>query len=209
MSLDARVRVTVGACDLDVTMTVAEGTVLAVLGPNGAGKTTLLRVLAGEIALDDGRIALGGVPLDDPASGAFMAPEHRRIAMVHQDLALFPHLTARDNVAFGLRARGRERSEARLIAGDWLERLGVGERADARPGTLSGGEAQRVALARALAIEPDLLLLDEPLSALDAQNRPATRSALRRWLADHRGPTVLVTHDPADVDALADAVIQL
>jgi molybdate transport system ATP-binding protein len=169
----------------------------------------LLRALAGDLPLDGGRISLGGVVLDDPATGTFVAPEHRRIAMVHQDLLLFPHLSARDNVAFGLRARGVAKALARTTADGWLDRLDVGDRASDRPATLSGGEAQRVALARAMAIEPDLLLLDEPLSALDVRSRPATRTALRRWLADHRWPTVLVTHDPADVDALADASISL
>ncbi len=209
MTLIADGQTQVGDFRLDVHLRVDGGCVLAVLGPNGAGKTTLLRALAGDQPLLAGRIELDGRVLDEPATATFVRPEDRRVSTMHQDLLLFPHLSALDNVAFGLRLRGLGRSEARSRAAGWLERLGVADRAAVRPDGLSGGEAQRVALARALAVEPDLLLLDEPLSALDAENRPATRTQLRRWLAQHRGPTVLVTHDPADVDALADAVIQL
>ncbi len=127
--------------------------------------------------------------------------------MVFQDYLLFPHLSALDNVAFGLRARGADRREARRAARDWLDRVGLGELASSRPGRLSGGQAQRVALARALVTEPRLLLLDEPLAALDASTRVAIRSDLRRHLVDYGGTTVLVTHDPLDAMILADRIV--
>jgi molybdate transport system ATP-binding protein len=209
MTLVADVGVRAGSFELEVALRVEPGQVLAVLGPNGSGKTTLLRTLAGELAIERGRIELDGRVLDDPASNGFVVPEDRGIAMVHQDLLLFPHLSALDNVAFGARVRGGSRTDARAQARAWLARLDVADRAALRPEALSGGEAQRVALARALITEPGLLLLDEPLSALDATSRPATRSELRRWLRDFTGPTVLVTHDPADVEALADDVVRL
>ncbi len=209
MTLDAGVVVSAGDLQVRVEITVEPGEVVGLLGPNGAGKTTVLRALGGDLALDAGRITLDGRVLDDAATGTFVVPEDRAIATVHQDLALFPHLTARDNVAFGLRARGRPRRDARAEADRWLDRLGIRARADVRPDRLSGGEAQRVALARALVVAPALLLLDEPLSALDASSRPATRTELRRWLDDYDGPTILVTHDPADVDAIAGRVIEL
>jgi len=185
---------------LDVELTVAAGEVVALLGPNGAGKTTALRALAGLISLDAGEIRLAGEVLDGP-------PEHRPVGVVFQDYLLFPHMSALENVAFGLRCRGVHRRAARAQASALLERVGVAELADAKPPKLSGGQAQRVALARALAVDPRLLLLDEPLSALDAQTRPAIRSELRRHLADFGGCALLVTHDPLEAMVLADRLV--
>lgn len=159
------------------------GRTLAVVGPNGAGKSTLLHALAARLP----------------------AP----IGVVHQDLLLFPHLSAVDNVAYGLRMAGRRRGPARQDAQAWLDRLDMGHVADARPSRLSGGEAQRVALARALAPDPTALLLDEPLSALDASARPAARRVLREHLAAFAGGRLLVTHDPVDAVALADRIVVL
>jgi molybdate transport system ATP-binding protein len=207
--LDAHLQVQRGDFALDAELTAEAGEVVAVVGPNGAGKTTILRTIAGDLALDAGRLVLGGRVLDDPAGRTWLPPEQRRIGVVHQDLLLFPHLRAVDDVAFGLRCRGIPRREARRTAMGWLERFDVGHRADARPAGLSGGQAQRVALARALAPEPNLLLLDEPLAALDAGTRPQTRRDLRRWLATYEGPTLLVTHDPVDALLLADRVLVL
>jgi molybdate transport system ATP-binding protein len=205
MSLSARVVVRRGALDLDVAVDVADGEVLAVLGPNGAGKSTLLRVLAGLLPPDGGSVVLDGNEIWD---GDRHAPAHRRaLGMVFQDHLLFPHLTVTDNVAFGLRTRGVRRAESRAVAQAWLDRVGLDGLGGRRPAELSGGQAQRAALARALVGEPRVLLLDEPLSALDARTRLTVRAELRRHLAEFAGSTVLVTHDPVDAMALADRVV--
>ena len=207
--LTADIRLELGSLDLAALLTVGAGTVTAVLGPNGAGKTTILRCLAGLSGVDRGSIRLGSTVLDDAQRRVFLAPEARGVGVVFQDYLLFPHLTAADNIAFGLRAAGRNRSEAREEAGTWLERFGLSDHARVKPRHLSGGQAQRVALARALAPSPDLLLLDEPLAALDAGTRIEVRRDLRRHLADYGGATVLVTHDPIDALTLADDVVIL
>ena len=209
MSLDADVRVGRGVLDLHVELGVGPGETVVLLGPNGAGKTTLLSALAGLVPIDDGHITLDGVVLDDPARRSWVATERRPIGFVFQDHRLFPHLSALDNVAFGLRTRGVHRVEARREARTWLDRLDLAARADARANELSGGQAQRVALARALAVSPRLLLLDEPLAALDATTRIGVRRDLRRHLEGFAGPRVLVTHDPVDAMALADRVAVL
>jgi molybdate transport system ATP-binding protein len=209
VSLDAHLVVRRPGFALDAALTAEPGEVVALLGPNGAGKTTALRALAGLIALDDGHIMLDGRRLDDPAMRRFTAPEHRRIGVVFQDYLLFPHLSALENVAFGPRCRGIPRAAARSRAADLLARVGLAEHARKKPRHLSGGQAQRVALARALATEPQLLLLDEPLAALDARTRLDTRAHLRGHLSGHRGPTVLVTHDPLDAMMLADRLVIL
>ena len=205
MSLRADLALRLGDLDLSVDLGAPAGAVTAVLGPNGSGKSTLLRAIAGDVGIDSGVIALGQRTLDAPP-GVLVPAEQRRIGLVHQDLLLFPHLTALDNVAFGPRSAGRSKQAARTEAAALLERVGVASVASAKPRALSGGQAQRVALARALATEPQALLLDEPLSALDAGARIEVRRDLGRHLADFPGPTVLVTHDPVDVLALADHV---
>ena len=202
--LAARVGVSLGSLELDVDLTVHDGEVVAVLGPNGAGKTTLLRALAGLVALDRGRIEVDGVVLDEPDTGTFVSVEHRPVGVVFQDYLLFAHLSALENVAFGLRARGTPKTEARRAAMTLLDRFGLADHAHHRPRALSGGQAQRVALARALATGPRLLLLDEPLAALDATTRRDVRRDLRRQLASFGGARILVTHDPVDAYALAD-----
>lgn len=205
MSLRAHVVVRRGALLVDVDLTVAPGEVLAVLGPNGAGKSTVLRVLAGLLVPDGGRVTIGDELWDD---GDRHVPAHERsLGMVFQDHLLFPHLSTTDNVAFGLRTRGVPKAEARTAAGAWLARVGLEGFGDRRPTQLSGGQAQRAALARALVGEPRLLLLDEPLSALDARTRLTVRAELRRHLAEFAGCTVLVSHDPVDAMALADRVV--
>lgn len=191
---------------LDVPLAIPQGRTVALLGPNGAGKSTAVAALAGLIPLDGGRITLDGSPLDDPDADMFVPPEDRRIGVVFQDYVLFPHLTVAQNIAFGLRSHKVPRSVASEKAAAWLHRLGLDEYADHTPRDLSGGQAQRIALARALITEPDLLLLDEPLSALDA----TTRVQLRRTLADHLdqfpGPRLLITHDPTEAFLLADEI---
>jgi molybdate transport system ATP-binding protein len=198
-----------GAFRLDVDLAVAPGEVLGVLGPNGAGKTTLLRALAGLTALTDGTITLGGHRLDDAAKGVALPPEQRPVGVVFQNYRLFPHLNVRDNVAFAARCAGAGQRAARGRADRWLDRLGLAELADRRPGQLSGGQAQRVALARALAAEPRLLLLDEPLAALDARTKLEVRAELRRHLTDFPGPTLLITHDPLEAMVMTDRLLVL
>ncbi|HXM55158.1 MAG TPA: ABC transporter ATP-binding protein [Candidatus Dormibacteraeota bacterium] len=188
-------------------LAVMPGEVAALLGPNGAGKTTVLRALAGLLHLDGGRVVLDGRVLDDPAARVRVPAERRPVGVVFQDYLLFPHLSAVENVAFGLRARGVRRAKARRTALGWLERLGLPDVADASPRTLSGGQQQRVALARALATDPRLLLLDEPLAALDVSIRAEVRRDLRRHLREFAGVNLLVTHDPLEAIALADRLI--
>ncbi|WP_182872962.1 ABC transporter ATP-binding protein [Microbispora sp. H10670] len=201
MSLRAHLVVERPAFRLDAELDVPDGEVVALLGPNGAGKTTALRGLAGLTPLSGGRIVLDGAEVHH------LPPERRRIGVVFQDYLLFPHLTALDNVAFGPRCQGVGRAAARRIAAGLLERVGLADFAGVRPGRLSGGQAQRVALARALAVRPRLLLLDEPLAALDAHTRLEIRSELRRHLAGFDGATILVTHDPLDAMVLADRLV--
>ena len=198
-----------GTLDLAVQVDAAEGEVVVVIGPNGAGKTTLLDALTGALALTRGRVELAGRVLDDVPAGVRLPPELRRLGVVHQRGLLFPHLTALENVAFGPRARGVPADRATEAAHGWLERIGLADRADARPGALSGGQAQRVAIARALATDPDLLLLDEPLSALDVESRQDLRSELRTHLRSFAGPTLLVTHDPLEALTLGDRLLVL
>jgi molybdate transport system ATP-binding protein len=207
--LDARVVIDRGAFRLDAAIGVAPGEVLAVLGPNGSGKSTLLRALAGLLAVTDGRIRVGSGIWDDPEHGVFVPAVDRSVGLVFQDYRLFPHLSVLDNVAFSARARGSNRRQARQAASDWLTRLGIGDLADRRPAGLSGGQAQRVALARALASAPRMLLLDEPLAALDARTRLEIRSELRDHLAAFAGPTIIVTHDPLEALVLADRIMVL
>ena len=196
-ALQARVSVSRGAFRLRVDLEARAGEVLAVVGPNGAGKSTFLRTLAG---LDrcDGSIVIEGVEVTT------RKPEERPAAWVPQRGALFPHLSVVDNVAFGIgRRRGRHEAQ------QWLDRLGVGALRDRKPAQLSGGQAQKVVLARALARRPRLLLLDEPLSALDAAARTDVRRTLRAHLREFDGVTVLVTHDAVDAATLADRLVAL
>ena len=206
MSVEASIGMQLGTLDLDVELSVNAGEVLAILGPNGAGKSTVLRALAGLLPIHRGQISIDGHVLDDPDRHVFIPAERRPIGVVFQDYLLFAHLSALENVAFGLRARGMAKTKARSIAEDWLHRVGLGDHADHRPRALSGGQAQRVALARALASDPRLLLLDEPLAALDVGTRSGVRRDLRRYLDSFDGMRILVTHDPVDAYALADRV---
>jgi molybdate transport system ATP-binding protein len=209
MTLEASVETALGALSLSAQLRVDDGEVVVLLGPNGAGKTTLLRALAGLVPLSAGRVAIDGDILDDPERGRRVPPHQRPIGFVFQDYLLFPNLSAVDNVAFGLRARGMDRRTARREAHAWLERLSIGDHARAKPRALSGGQAQRVALARALAIRPRLLLLDEPLAALDAGARGEIRRELKRQLDSFSGARLVVTHDPLEALALADRLVVL
>ena len=207
LGLDARLAVSrADGFVVDVRLEIPPDHTVALLGPNGAGKSTVVAALAGLLPIEEGRVTLRDRTLDDPAANLHLPAAERRVGVVFQDYVLFPHLSVLHNVAFGLRGRGCSRSEARRRALSWLEELGLDALADRRPGALSGGQAQRVALARALASEPELLLLDEPLAALDA----TTRVRLRRLLAGHldrfRGPKLLITHDPTEAFLLADEI---
>ncbi|WP_433162990.1 ABC transporter ATP-binding protein [Kribbella sp. CA-247076] len=206
MTLYADVQVTRGAFDLELDVTVQPGEVVALLGPNGAGKTTALRVIAGLLPVGAGRVALNDQVWDEPPR-VFRTPEKRPIGVVFQDYLLFNHLSCLENVAFGLRARGVDKQVARAEALRWLEAVGLASYTRARPRTLSGGQAQRVALVRALATSPEVLLLDEPLAALDASTTLHVRAELGQHLQRFPGRTVLVTHDPLDAMVLADRLV--
>ncbi|MGH3801224.1 MAG: ATP-binding cassette domain-containing protein, partial [Pseudonocardiaceae bacterium] len=194
MSTGLHLEVTVrrGDFDLDAAVRVGPGEVVAVLGRNGSGKSTLLAAVAGLLRPDTGRIVLDGRVLTDTAAGVQLAPHRRRVGLLAQEPLLFPHLSVLDNVAFGPRAAGSRKQPAREAAMRRLTEVDATQFAQRRPRRLSGGQAQRIALARALASDPDLLLLDEPLSAVDVEFAPALRSLLRSVLQDRLA--VIVTH---------------
>jgi len=196
-----------GSFRLEADLRAAPGEVLGVLGPNGAGKTTLLRALSGLDALTTGSIHLGSLTLDDAATDTFVPAQHRPVGLVFQNYRLFPHLDVRDNVAYAPRVQGAGRRQARAAADTWLERLDLTALATRRPHQISGGQAQQVALARALAANPRFLLLDEPLSALDAKTRLDVRAHLRRHLDQFTGPVLIITHDPLEAMIMADRLL--
>jgi len=209
VSLQAQVQMRRGPFTLDVTLGARTGEVIAVLGPNGAGKSTLLRAIAGLLPVHTGRVELTGQVLEDTSAHVRSAARDRHIGVLFQDYRLFPHLSARENIAFGPRSTGTGRAAARADADNWLARLGLAGLGDRRPDQLSGGQAQRVALARALATRPRLLLLDEPLAALDVETRTQVRTELRAQLDAFSGPVLLVTHDPLEAMTLASRLVVL
>jgi molybdate transport system ATP-binding protein len=205
--LEAGIHLRLSRLNLDVAFTVAAGEVLALLGPNGSGKSTTLQALTGLLPLDGGRVVLDGAVLEDPAKRVRVAPEKRPIALMFQDYLLFPHLSALENVAFGLRCQGTDKKTAREKAAGALTRLDLDKVAEARPGAMSGGQQQRVAMARALVTDPRLLLLDEPLAALDVSIKTSVRRLLRDVLSNSNAANVLVTHDLLDAVALGDRML--
>jgi molybdate transport system ATP-binding protein len=207
LAFDARVKL--GAFSLDLALEVADGETVAVVGPNGAGKSTALAVVAGLQPPAAGHVVCAGETWCDVARGIDLAPEERRAGVLFQDFALFPHLSVVENVAYGLRSRGRSRGAARAAAEGWLARLGLDGLGSRLPAALSGGQRQRVALARALAADPKVLLLDEPFGALDVTTRGAVRAELRAFLEECGLPTILVTHDPVDALAFGDRIAVL
>jgi len=207
LALDVRRRQ--GGFALDATLTVAEGSVTVLVGESGAGKSTLLRLVAGILAPDAGTITLDGVPLFDSARSVNVAPERRPVGYVAQDYALFPHLSVRENVAFGLRALRLKGPEVETRVVQQLAALGLLDLAARKPAALSGGQQQRVALARALVLAPRVLLLDEPLAALDPRTRAAVRGELKRTLAAVPCPTLLVTHAPTEALIFGDRIAVL
>jgi molybdopterin-binding protein len=200
--LRVEVRTTLGRLELDLAVEARAGECVALAGPSGAGKTSVLRTAAGLLRPDRGVVACGERAWLDTGRGIDVPPEHRRCGYVFQDYALFPHMSAWRNVAYAI--NGAPRAERRRRALELLERLGMAAHADARPATLSGGERQRVALARAIARRPDVLLLDEPLSALDARTRASAARELAAVLRETEVPALLVTHDFAEAAQLAD-----
>ncbi|GAA3666654.1 ATP-binding cassette domain-containing protein [Arthrobacter ginkgonis] len=200
---------TLAARGFDVSLSVGPDETLAVLGPNGAGKSTLLAIIAGLLRPDAGKASIGDKVLFDLAAGRnlWTAPHARGTALLAQEALLFPHLSTLDNVAFGPRSAGASRPAARETARRWLDEVDAGSLAARRPGQLSGGQAQRVAVARALAADPELLLLDEPMAALDIHAAPLLRRLLKRVLAGRRA--IIITHDILDALMLADRVIVL
>ncbi len=209
MSLTLQAQVRAGDFQLDVALAVAAGQALAIVGPNGAGKSTLVAALAGLVPLVAGEVILDGRVLERPAAGIRLPPQERGVGVVFQERLLFPALTALDNVAFGLLARGVPRDKARQQAAAWLDRFDLAAQAALKPGQLSGGQAQRVALARALAARPRLLLLDEPLVALDVAARRDIRRLVADILGHEQGVKILVTHDPVDALTLVPQVAVL
>jgi molybdate transport system ATP-binding protein len=207
MSLTVDVRVRRGDFTVQAEFDARENETVALLGPNGAGKSTLLECVAGILEPERGRVTLGDEVLDEAEKGTHVLPEKRPIGVVFQGGLLFPHLSAGENVAFPLRAHGLARADARQRARVALEALGIGDLGPTKPGALSGGQRQLVALARSLVGEPRLLLLDEPLSALDVRTRAETRAVLRSALANFQGVRILVTHDPIEAMTLADRMV--
>ncbi|MBL5972207.1 MAG: ATP-binding cassette domain-containing protein [Candidatus Leucobacter sulfamidivorax] len=205
--LDAHVVVHRGGFTVDVRMELAPGETLAIMGPSGAGKTTVLDAISGVVRLDAGRIALAGAVVADAASRTHVAPNRRSVGVLGQEALLFPHLSAERNIAFAARAAGETAADARAEAHDWLARVGLGDLAKRMPAELSGGQRQRVALARALAARPSLLLLDEPLVALDVEAAADTRELLRQQLAASGTAAVVVSHDGFDAVELADRLL--
>jgi molybdate transport system ATP-binding protein len=207
--LEARVAKRLGEFALEGDLSAPDRSVLVLVGESGAGKTTLLRMLAGLSHPDRGRIVLDGAVLFDHPSGIATPAQDRPVGFVAQDYALFPHLTVFENVAFGLRAQRTAAASLGRRVAETLERLDIADLARRLPRGLSGGQQQRVALARALVLEPKLLLLDEPLSALDLKTRRGIRSELRRLLAELHAVTLYVTHSPNEALAFGDQIAVL
>lgn len=204
--LEAQISLTLDDFELSISFDAEPGETIAIVGPNGSGKSSTVRALAGLMPIEQGRIALAGAVLDEPATATFVAPHLRRIGIAFQDALLFPHLRVRDNVAFGLDG---DRRTQRAEADRWLERVGLDGFGGRRVSELSGGESRRVAVARAMIAKPDLLILDEPFAGLDVGARQTLRRVLNEHLPNDQRVCLLITHDPADAHALADRIVAL
>ena len=209
MSISLQGTIGRGEFERALNFSVADGEVLAITGPNGSGKSTVIHTIAGLVPLRSGKLESDNITWDEPAAKIWVTPERRTCAVVFQDLRLFPHLNVLANVAYGLRAHGIQKNEAIERSQKMLINVGLPSFEKRRPTDLSGGERQRVALARALVAEPRVLLLDEPLSAVDIASRTALRELLPEVLGGFTGATILVTHDQTDVEALANRSLSL
>ena len=209
MSISLQGTIGRGEFERTLNFSVADGEVLAITGPNGSGKSTIIHTIAGLVPLRSGQLQSDNITWDVPDSRQWVAPENRTCAVVFQDLRLFPHMNVISNVAYGLRAHGLAKDEAHSRSAALLACVGLSSFETRRPNELSGGERQRVALARALVVEPRVLLLDEPLSAVDVASRAALRDLLPELLSTFAGATILVTHDLGDVEALATRSLSL
>ena len=203
MSISLQGTIGRGEFERALNISVADGEVLAITGPNGSGKSTIIHTIAGLVPLRSGQLQSDNFTWDAPDTKQWVAPENRTCAVVFQDLRLFPHMNVIANVAYGLRAHGVSKDEAHGRSTSVLARVGLLSFESQRPNELSGGERQRVALARALVVEPRVLLLDEPLSAVDVASRAALRELLPEVLGSFAGATILVTHDQDDLEAMA------
>jgi molybdate transport system ATP-binding protein len=204
-ALELAVARQIGGFNLDVAFSVEAGTSV-LFGPSGAGKSLTLALIAGLIRPDAGTISINGRLVTDCAHRTHVSPQDRRIGMVFQDGLLLPHRSVLDNVALAVR-QGGARRERRAVALSWLERVGAEDLSDRRPSSLSGGQRQRVALARGLVGDPSLVLLDEPLSALDLAVRREMRALIRGVIISSGVPAVLVTHDAEEAEELGDVII--
>ena len=209
MSISLQGTIGRGEFERSLDFSVADGEVLAITGPNGSGKSTIIHTIAGLVPLRSGQLQSDNITWDAPDLKQWVAPENRTCAVVFQDLRLFPHMNVISNVAYGLRAHGVSKDEAHSRSIAVLSRVGLSSFETRRPNDLSGGERQRVALARALVLEPRVLLLDEPLSAVDVASRTALRELLPEVLGSFAGATILVTHDQDDLEALATRSLRL
>jgi molybdate transport system ATP-binding protein len=204
--LDAAVTKVLRDFTLDIEFRVHPGEILVLMGANGAGKSTTLNIIAGLLAPDSGHVLLGGIPVFDHAQGIDVPAECRRVGYVFQNPAVFPHLTVRENIAFGLRARHVPHAIVAERVDHWLRLLDIAGLSHVKAGKISGGQKQRVALARALATGPALLMLDEPFSALDIESDRGVKAALKKIVDETRVPCIVVTHRSADAREIADRV---
>lgn len=194
---------------LDIAFAVRPGEILALMGANGSGKSTTLNIVAGLLIPDAGYIRLNGSTLCEPARGTDIAIEDRRIGYVFQNAAVFPHLTVRDNIAFGPRARGVDPQEIRTRVDELLDAIHIRDLALVKAGNLSGGQKQRVALARALVIRPSLLMLDEPFTALDTESTRDIKDLIRKFVTEMQIPCIVVTHRRTDSSDIGDRICVL
>lgn len=207
MSLHADIRADAGALVIEARLEARSGEVVGIVGPNGAGKTTVLKAIAGLWPISRGKVSINEWVVEDSEAGIRNPPEQRSVGMVFQDLRLFPHMSVADNIGYGLRLRGVPRKQARVLAEPLIETLGLAPHSKQKPGSLSGGQAQKVALARTLITNPQVILLDEPFSALDAESRPKVRRDMSLYFRHPDCTTIIVTHDPMEAKALCNRVI--